>query len=105
MGLKGAIAHVEVNGARIFFDLVGSQLAIDGDTMALRLTLIVLHAGPGLDHTALRPYFDRFADTVGFRLPPTSRLASSNASALRRQGLTRLPMGLQSAARILGRGH
>ena len=53
----------DVNGARIFFDTVGSQLAIDGERMVQRPTLIVMHGGPGFDHSTLRPYFDRFADT------------------------------------------
>jgi len=52
-----------VNGARIFFDTVGSKLAIDGERMVERPTLIVMHGGPGFDHSTMRPYFDRFADT------------------------------------------
>jgi proline iminopeptidase len=54
--------HVEVNGARLFFDVVGPRLQPDGNRMAERPTLIVLHGGPGFDHASLRPYFDRFAD-------------------------------------------
>src|SRR5258708_5927553 len=55
--------QIDVNGARIFFDTVGSGLAIDGERMVRKPTLIVMHGGPGFDHTTLRPYFDRFADT------------------------------------------
>ena len=55
--------HIEVNGARLFFDVVGPKLQPDGDRMMERPTLIVLHGGPGFDHAGLRPYFDRFADT------------------------------------------
>ena len=55
--------HIEVNGARIYFDVVGPQLAPDGERMVERPTLIVMHGGPGFDHASLRPYFDRFADT------------------------------------------
>jgi pimeloyl-ACP methyl ester carboxylesterase len=55
--------HIEVNGARIFFDTVGSRLAIDGPRMVERPSLLVLHGGPGFDHANMRPYFDRFADT------------------------------------------
>ena len=54
---------VHVNGARIFFDTVGSQFAIDGEKMVERQSLIVMHGGPGFDHSTMRPYFDRFADT------------------------------------------
>ncbi len=55
--------YIEVNGARLFFDTVGSALAVDGERMAERPALIVLHGGPGFDHSLMRPYFDRFADT------------------------------------------
>jgi proline iminopeptidase len=55
--------HIDVNGARIFFDTIGPQLAIDGEAMAERPSLIVMHGGPGFDHTIMRPWFDRFADS------------------------------------------
>ncbi len=54
--------YIDIDGARLFFDTVGPQLAIAGDRMDTRSTLIVMHGGPGFDHTTLRPYFDRFAD-------------------------------------------
>src|SRR6185312_11536262 len=54
-------AHV--NGAKIFFDAVGPKLAIDGEHMREKPSLIVMHGGPGFDHSTMRPYFDRFADT------------------------------------------
>ncbi len=55
--------HVQVNGTRLFFDVVGPKLQPVGDRMVERPSLIVLHGGPGFDHAGLRPYFDRFADT------------------------------------------
>jgi pimeloyl-ACP methyl ester carboxylesterase len=61
--LRGQFMFVIVNGARIFFDTVGSKLAIDGERMVERPTLIVMHGGPGFDHSTMRPYFDRFANT------------------------------------------
>ncbi|MGZ5936275.1 MAG: alpha/beta fold hydrolase [Rhizomicrobium sp.] len=54
---------VTVKGARIFFDTVGAKLAVEGERMVERPTLIVMHGGPGFDHSTMRPYFDRFADT------------------------------------------
>lgn len=54
---------IDLGDARIFFDTVGSKLAIDGERMVERPTLIVMHGGPGFDHSSMRPYFDRFADT------------------------------------------
>ncbi len=54
---------LDLGDARIFFDTVGAGLAIAGDRMVQKPTLIVMHGGPGFDHSTLRPYFDRFADT------------------------------------------
>jgi len=54
---------VTVNGARLFFDVAGSGLAIDGARMREKPALIVMHGGPGFDHSTMRPYFDRFADS------------------------------------------
>jgi pimeloyl-ACP methyl ester carboxylesterase len=51
-----------VNGARLFFDVVGEKLRIDGAALKERPTLVCLHGGPGGDHQSLRPDFDRFAD-------------------------------------------
>jgi proline iminopeptidase len=59
----GEFMFVHVNGADIFFDTAGSQLAIDGETMIERQSLVVMHGGPGFDHSTMRPYFDRFTDT------------------------------------------
>ena len=55
--------YLMVNGARLFFDVVGPSLAIDGPVMRERPALVVLHGGPGFDHSVMRLYFDRFADT------------------------------------------
>ena len=62
-GYRGDPLHIEINGARLFFDTVGSKLAVGEDRMIERPTLLVMHGGPGFDHALMRPYFDRFADT------------------------------------------
>ena len=50
-------------GVKLFFDVAGSSLGPTDDEMQARPTLLLLHGGPGADHSAFRPYFDRFADT------------------------------------------
>ena len=50
-------------GTRLFFDVVGSALEPTDAELLGRPTLLLLHGGPGGDHTSFRPYFDRFADT------------------------------------------
>jgi len=54
--------HIDIGGQLLFFDTVGAKLAPGADTMQERPTFIVLHGGPGFDHTGLRTYFDGFAD-------------------------------------------
>ena len=54
--------YVDVNNARLFFDVVGPELSPVGDSMVKRPTFLALHGGPGFDHSTLRPYFDRFSD-------------------------------------------
>lgn len=53
---------VELDGARIFFDTIGSKFVPTDEGMQERPTMLVLHGGPGFDHTTLRPHFDRYAD-------------------------------------------
>lgn len=55
---------VTVNGQRIFFDVVGEKLRIDGPRLIEKPTLIVMHGGPGFDHARMRPDFDHFADVA-----------------------------------------
>jgi proline-specific peptidase len=54
--------RVEINGVRIFFEVIGSKLAITGSRMREKPTLILLHGGPGFDHSNYRPAFDDLAD-------------------------------------------
>jgi len=42
---------------------VGTQLALATESVSERPTLIVMHGGPGFDHTTMRPFFDRFANS------------------------------------------
>ena len=56
--------HVLVNGVRLFFDVEGARLVPDGPAMRERPTLILLHGGPGMDHSAYKPRFSQLADMV-----------------------------------------
>jgi hypothetical protein len=51
--------QITINGAPIFFDAVGSTMALEGPALVERSALIVLRGGPGFDHAVMRPYFDR----------------------------------------------
>jgi|RhiMethySRZTD1v2_1073278.scaffolds.fasta_scaffold24000_5 proline iminopeptidase len=56
--------HVTVNGVRLFFDVEGASLVPDGGIMREKPTLILLHGGPGFDHTSFRPMFSALSDVV-----------------------------------------
>ena len=54
--------RVLVNGVRLFFDVEGAGLVPDGATMRERPTLLMLHGGPGFDHSIYKPAFSALAD-------------------------------------------
>ena len=56
--------HVSVNGVRLFFDVVGAKLVPDGPLMRERPTVVLLHGGPGADHSHYRPQMDVLADVA-----------------------------------------
>ena len=49
-------------GMRLYFDVEGVGLAAGETAMTQRPTLILLHGGPGFDHSGYKPAFGRFAD-------------------------------------------
>jgi proline iminopeptidase len=51
-------------GVRLFVDVEGCGLVPDGPRMREKPTLIVLHGGPGFDHTSFKPLFSRLADVA-----------------------------------------
>ncbi len=55
---------VEVNGAKLYFDVEGLGLVPDGLAMRVKPTLLLLHGGPGSDHTGYKPAFSALSDIV-----------------------------------------
>jgi proline iminopeptidase len=54
--------HVLVNGVRLFFDVEGAKLVPDGPALREKPTLILLHGGPGFDHTSYKPAYSGLSD-------------------------------------------
>lgn len=54
--------RVLVNGVRLYFDVEGAALVPDGPAMREKPTLILLHGGPGMDHSFYKPWFSQLAD-------------------------------------------
>ncbi len=53
---------IDVNGARLYFDVEGAGLVPDGPRMRAKPTLLLLHGGPGFDHSMFKPAFAALAD-------------------------------------------
>lgn len=51
-----------VNGVRLFFDVDGEALTPDGPSMRQKPTVVMVHGGPGADHTVAKPYFSQLTD-------------------------------------------
>jgi pimeloyl-ACP methyl ester carboxylesterase len=54
--------HVFINGVRLFFDVEGAKLVPDGPAMREKPTLLLLHGGPGFDHSIYKPAYSALAD-------------------------------------------
>jgi pimeloyl-ACP methyl ester carboxylesterase len=54
--------RVMVNGVRLFFDVEGASLVPDGPSMREKPTLLLLHGGPGFDHSIYKPGYASLAD-------------------------------------------
>jgi len=54
--------RVQVGDIRLFFDIEGAKLVPEGPVMRERPTVILLHGGPGLDHTEFWPFGSTIAD-------------------------------------------
>ena len=54
---------LSVNGTELFFDVVGSSLE-PAAKFRQKPTMVVLHGGPGFDHTYLRPWLDPVSEVA-----------------------------------------
>jgi proline iminopeptidase len=53
--------HASIRGTRIYFDVEGMGLVPDGPVMRARPAAMVIHGGPGSDHTGFKPGFSPLA--------------------------------------------
>mgnify|MGYP001158347869 FL=1 len=56
--------RIEVNSCRLFVEVVGSGLVAAGTSMCERPVVILLHGGPGMDHTTMKPDFDPLSEVA-----------------------------------------
>jgi proline iminopeptidase len=53
-----------VNDTELYVDIEGAALAPEGSGMRERPTIILLHGGPGFDHTCFKPFLSPLAETA-----------------------------------------
>lgn len=56
--------RVQIGDGRLFFDVEGAKLVPDGPKMRERPTLLLLHGGPGFDHSFYKPQLSPLADVA-----------------------------------------
>jgi pimeloyl-ACP methyl ester carboxylesterase len=56
--------QVSIGDVRLFFDVEGAKLVADGPAMRERPTLVLLHGGPGFDHSSYKPAFTALTDVA-----------------------------------------
>src|SRR5208282_5085640 len=56
--------RVNIGDVRLFFDVEGAKLRPDGPLMREVPTVILLHGGPGFDHSNFKPDFSRLAEVA-----------------------------------------
>ena len=54
--------RIEVNGVRLYVDIEGAGLEPGGLSMRAKPTLVLLHGGPGADHSVYKPGFSQLSD-------------------------------------------
>ena len=56
--------EIRVRDTTLFFDVEGAKLVPDGAAMREKPTLLLLHGGPGFDHSSFKPGFSKLADVA-----------------------------------------
>ena len=56
--------RVLVNGVHLYFDVEGAGLVADGPRMRQKPTLLLLHGGPGMDHSLYKPGYSALAEVA-----------------------------------------
>jgi proline iminopeptidase len=56
--------RIKVDDVNLYFDVEGPALTPQGDTMIERPTMLLLHGGPGADHSLFKPEFAAVSDVA-----------------------------------------
>ena len=71
------------DGTRIFFEVIGTKLVPEGPTMRERPTMLLLHGGPGCDHSGLAHTLAPLCDVAQLVVPDHRGQGRSTTTAAR----------------------
>jgi pimeloyl-ACP methyl ester carboxylesterase len=96
--------RVTVDDVELYVDVDGCALVPDGDRMAARPTLVLLHGGPGADHTLFKPEFGAITDTAQVIYVDQRGSGRSGVSVPEMWTWTRWADDVAGLCRVLGLG-
>jgi len=64
VGNDNGAMRIEVGGGRLYFDVEGVGLVGEGPRMVPRPTVVLVHGGPGADHSVFKPWLSPLADSA-----------------------------------------
>jgi len=80
----GIAMRIEIDGGRLFFDVIGAKFVPDGFRMIERPTVIALHGGPGGDHSYLKYELTPLADLAQLVFPDMRSTGRSDPASAER---------------------
>lgn len=94
--------RVSIGTVRLFVEVFGQQLALDGKRTAQRPTLVGLHGGPGVDGTTLRYWLAPLADTAQVVVPDLRGHGRSDRGGPQDWNLTTWSKDIHKLCSVLG---
>src|SRR5262249_55643932 len=99
---SSAEMYVDVNGIRLFFDVERASLVPDGPAMREKPTLLLLHGGPGLDHSVYKPVVSALSDVAQVVYLDHRGNGRSDAGSRERWTLSQWADDVQAFCEVLG---
>ena len=80
------------DGVRLFVDIDGVEYEVDGDRMVRRPTVVLLHGGPGMDHS---PFKNELNAAVDQMMAPPSEEEQARQDFIQQMELVSIQAGVE----------
>jgi hypothetical protein len=84
--------YAHINGVDLFFDIEGGGYMPDGLTVSEKPTLVLLHGGPGFDHSYFKPWLLPLTEQANWCSSTTAATGAPAGSTSRPTPSSRWPM-------------